>query len=253
MTSIAFDQFAGKLKPAGYFELALLKRFEQCPAHSANWTGRSLPLPDNNKNTWLSAQLYENIRRRVVRGISGSRDEIEDAYHEALIAVFNNVNRREQLEAPLNLEAYLVSATKRKLIDAIRKNTRTTRKHDGFVADTTTSRAFDDTSPEVVAIGVERSACFQLLFDCLRGQLSADVDEQLLKVFTRIQTELARSLSDEHWIVLRAKGLNDKSFATCAAMMQCSIGTAHNRWQEAVECIRQVFARHELYVEADTL
>ncbi len=253
MTSIAFDQFAGRLKRASYLEIALLKRFEQRPAQAANWTGKSLPLPDNNKNTWLSARLYENIRRRVLRGISGSRDELEDAYHEALIAVFGSVNRREQPEAPLNLEAYLVSATRRKLIDAIRKNTSTARKHDGFAADTTTSRTFDDTSPEAVAIGVERSACFQLLFDCLRGKLRTDIDEQLLAVFTRIQAELAQSLSDEHWIVLRAKGLNDKGFATCAAMMQCSIGTAHNRWQEAIERIRDVFSRHDLDAEAGTL
>jgi RNA polymerase sigma factor (sigma-70 family) len=253
MTSVAFDQFTGRLKRASCFEVTFQKRFERYPAHLANRTGKSMPLPDNNKNTWLSAQLYESIRRRVVRGFSGSRDEIEDAYHEALIAVFGSVNRCEQPETPLNLEAYLVSATKRKLIDAIRKNTSTVRKHDGFVADTTTSRTFDDTSPEVVAIGVERSACFQLLFDCLRGQLRSDVDEQLLRVFIQIQAELAQSLSDEHWIVLRARGLNDKGFATCAAMMQCSIGTAHNRWQEAIECIRGVFARHNLDAQAGTL
>lgn len=252
MRSVAFDQHPGRLNPVCHFETETGAREVLCFALFLTEVGTTSAVSNNN-NTWLSSEIYEDIRRRLVSQLRGSRDEIEDAFHEALIAVFNTVDRGERPAAPQNVEAYLVVATKRKLIDAVRKNASNTRKHDDFAADSEAQQTTADDSPESLAISVERSACFQLLFDCLRGEVRSDIDENLAKAFVQVQTDLAQRLSNEHWIVLRTRGLKGKGFKTCAAVMQCSLGTAHNRWNEAIETIKSVFARHNLDPGASTL
>lgn len=203
----------------------------------------------NNQEFWLSAPLYREIKQRVIRSLPGADSDIEDAFHEALLTVLNSFNNARQPEAPNNVEAYLVTATKSKLIDACRRRTSTNRKHDGFAADYEATLDYKQDNPESLAMSVQQSAYFQLFFDCLRGNLTADIDATVLQVFNEVHSELAERLSDEHWAVLRARGLHGSSFEICATLIQGSLGTAHNRWREATSLIRDVFVRHGVNLE----
>ena len=203
----------------------------------------------NSKNSWLSASLYYEIKQRVTRSFHNADSDIEDAFHEALLAVLKSFDASQQPEVPNNVEAYLVTATKSRLIDACRRRTSANRKHDGFAADCAVTLDYKSDDPESLAMSVQRSAYFQLFFDCLRGNLTADIDPTVLQVFNEVHGELAQRLSDEHWAVLRARGLHGSSFEICATLIQSSLGTAHNRWQEAISLIRDVFIRHGVNLE----
>ena len=196
------------------------------------------------KNAWLSERLYQSIKRRVKRSLSHMEQDVEDAFHEALISVMRVVESGDQPVVPEKIEAYLVQATKRKLIDAFRKKTTTSNSHESYGADPTATSKREDEDPEAVAISVQRYAHFQLLLDCLRGKLEATANEPMTETFHAVQRELAEQLSDQHWIVLRARGINGCGFKACAAMIQASTATAHNRWNEAIGIIRSALMRH---------
>ena len=205
---------------------------------------RPSKLHGDNNNFWPSASLYEKVRQRVIRSINASPDEVEDAYHEAILSVVSSACCDRPPAAPSSVENYLTRATRNKLIDAIRRRTSASRKHDDFAADTAALHTYDRENAESRAIDVERFSCFQLFFDFLHGRENPQVDEAAFRLFSDVQKYLASRLRDDHWVVLRAHGLHEVGFETCATLIRSSTGTAHNRWKEAIGLVREAFVRN---------
>lgn len=206
-----------------------------------NNADRASNLQGDNDKLWPSASLYEKVRKRVIRSVRASPDDVEDAYHEAILSVVSSACRDKPPATPANVEDYLTTATRNKLIDAIRQRASASRKHDRFAADFAALQRHDQDTTESQAINIERIACFQLFFDCLSGRVNSNVDEDVCRLFSKVQKYLASRLTDKHWVVLRAHGLHDAGFETCAKLIRSSTGTAYNRWKEAIGHVRDAF------------
>ena len=243
MYCIAFQSLPALPMPIAS-SIATASRFVGPYCETTKKPQRPSLLQGDNNNFWPSASLYEKVRLRVIRSVRASPDEIEDAYHEAILSVVSSACREKPPATPSKVEDYLTKATRNKLVDAIRRRSGTVRKHDEFAAETTTTRRFDQENAETQAIDVERLACFHLFLESLEGRRSEAVDDSVSRLFASVQAYLADQLTDKHWIVLRAHGLHDAGFDACATLIQSSTGTAYNRWKEAVVCVREAFLKY---------
>ena len=137
MYCIAFQSLPALPMPIAS-SIATASRFVGPYCETTKKPQRPSLLQGDNNNFWPSASLYEKVRLRVIRSVRASPDEIEDAYHEAILSVVSSACREKPPATPSKVEDYLTKATRNKLVDAIRRRSGTVRKHDEFAAITTT-------------------------------------------------------------------------------------------------------------------